>query len=152
MSSMECLREQEILEAVNYGRYSEELKAHASQCAVCSDVVQVATVLREDLEGGLAYVRVPSAGLVWWRAEIRSRQDAMRTASRPITWVQAFGGACTAGVGIALLSRAWPWLKHAITQIDISTLSFAQWSLLLAAALALLIIGPLAMYLVLSDE
>jgi hypothetical protein len=152
MSRMECLREQEILEAVNCGRYSEEQKTHASQCAVCSDVVAIATVFREDLEGGFADASVPSAGLVWWRAEIRSRQEAMRTASRPITWVQAFGGACTAGVGIALLSRAWPWLKHAITQIDISTLSFAQWSLLLAAVLALLIIGPLAMYLVLSDE
>ena len=152
MSRMECLREQEILAAVNCGRYSEELKTHTSECAICSDIVEIATLLREDLEGGLADARVPSAGLVWWRAEIRSRQEAMRTAARPITWVQAFGGACTAGVALALLDRAWPWLKHSIAQIDISALSFAQWSLLLAAALALLVIGPLAMYLVLSDE
>jgi len=151
MSRMECLREQEVLDAVRCGRCSDELKTHASECAVCSDVVEIATLFREDLEGGLAHARVPSAGLVWWRAEIRSRQEALRTVSRPITWVQAFGGACTAGVGIALLGRAWPWLKHALTQIDVSTLSLSQWSLLLSA-LALLIIAPLAMYLVLSDE
>jgi hypothetical protein len=152
MSRMECLREQEVLDAVRCGQYSDELRTHAGQCAICSDVVEIATVLREDFEGEIAHARVPSAGLVWWRAEIRSRQEAVRTVSRPITWVQAFGGACTAGVAIALFSRAWPWLKHAISQIDVSTLSIAQWSLLFAAAIALFIVAPVAMYLVLSDE
>jgi hypothetical protein len=151
MSRMECGREQDVLDAVRCGRYSDELRAHTNECALCLDTMEVATVLREDLEGSLPDARVPSAGLVWWRAEIRSRQEAMRTVARPITWVQAFGGACLAGAGIAVLSRGWPWLKHAISQIDISTLSFAQWGLLLAL-LVLLIIGPLAMYLVLSDE
>ena len=78
-------------------------------------------------------------------------QEAMRAVSRPIRWVEAFGGACAAGVAVALFSQAWPWLKQALALIDVSSLSFAQWTVLLAAALALLI-APVAMYFVLSDE
>ena len=84
MSRMECLRDQEIMDAVRCGRLSEELKAHARECAICSDAVEIATLFREDFEGGLDHARVPSAGLVWWRAEIRARQEKGRGRSHSL--------------------------------------------------------------------
>ncbi len=152
MNIHECLREQEVIDAAQCDRWPEDLRLQLTQCALCADLLEVARAIHDDRESGLADVRVPSAGLVWWRAELRARQEAMRNASRPITFVQAFGAACTAGVVFALISRAWPWLKSLLELPDFSALSLAQWGVLLAFTLALLVVAPLAMYLVLSDE
>ena len=156
MTIRECPREQEVMESVSCGRWPDhvpaDLRQHVTQCSLCAGVVEVALALHEDHEALSLNARVPPPGLVWWRAEIRARQEAMRSASRPITLFQAFGGACAVGVFLALLSRAWPWLKNTISLIDVSAFSFAEWSMLLALALVILIIAPVAMYLVLSDE
>lgn len=156
MNIHECPREQEVMESVSRGGWPDhspaDLREHVPQCSLCASVVEVALALHEDHEALSLNARVPPPGLVWWRAEIRARQDAMRTASWPMTLVQAFGGACTAGVALALLSRAWPWLKNTLSLIDVSAFSFSEWSMLLALALVILIIAPVAMYLVLSDE
>ena len=156
MNVRECLQEQEVIEIVACGRWPDQcpngLRAHAAACAVCADAVEVALAFRNDIEAATPDVQVPPPGLVWWRAELRARQEAMRTVSRPMTLFQAFGGACTAGVAVALLTRVWPWFKTFLTLPDFSALSFLQWGVLLAFALAVLIVAPLAMYLVLSDE
>ena len=156
MNTMECLREQEVMEAVRCGRWphrcSEDLRAHVASCAICVDVLEVAVALHADHDTAYLEARVPPAGFVWWRAELRARQEALRTASRPMTLVQALGGACTAGVAFAFLSRFWPWLKTFFALPDLHALSFSQWGVLLSFVVALLIVAPLAMYLVLSDE
>jgi hypothetical protein len=89
---------------------------------------------------------------MWWRAELRARQEAVRKASRPMTLVEAFGAAAAIGVGVALLRRAWPWLQRFLAIPDLSALSFTQLAIVIAFAVGILVIAPLAMYLVLSDE
>ena len=42
----------------------------------------------------------PSSAIVWWRAQMRARQEAARTAERPITIVH--GVAIASGAGLAL--------------------------------------------------
>lgn len=152
----ECTREPEAIQTVHSGcwpgRSPDDLRSHITECAICADAVEVALAFRDDLEVALPDVHVPPPGLVWWRAELRARQEAMRKVSQPMTLVQAFGGACTVGVAVALLSRAWPSLKEAIALIDPSTFSYSQWTMMIAGAIALLIVAPLAMYLVLSDD
>ena len=156
MNTCECLREQEVMDSVACGRWPErapaDLREHLAHCALCASVLEVALALHEEHDILYLNARVPPPGLVWWRAELRARQEAMRSASRPMTLVQAFGGACAFGVALALLSRAWPWLKNTIAIVDVADFSFSEWSVLLAAALLILIIAPVAMYLVLSDE
>ena len=155
MKPTECVREHEVMEMVACGRWTdrcpEELRAHVAACELCSDVLEVALAFHEDREAH-GDVQVPSAGLVWWRAELRARQEAMRKASRPMTVVQAFGAAAGVGAAAALLSLAWPWLRAVATLPDLSTFSFAQWGIVIVIAFAVLIIAPLAMYLVLSDD
>ena len=110
MKLTECRRECEVVEAVGCGRWPErcpeDLRDHVSSCAVCSQVLEVALVLRDDRESAYQQAVIPSAGLVWWRAELRARQEAMRAASRAITFVQAFGAAAVIGMSLALLSLA----------------------------------------------
>ena len=69
-----------------------------------------------------------------------------------MTLVEAFGAAAGVGVSVALVKIAWPWLKPLLVLPDFSLLSFSQWGVVIPFALAILVIAPLAMYLVLSDE
>lgn len=107
MSAMECDREIEIVEAITCGRWpsgtSEELQTHAATCPVCTDVVSVALALTQDRSDGLLAARVPSAGLVWWRAEMRARRDAVNRATRPLRIVEWTALVCVlAAAGIFL--------------------------------------------------
>jgi hypothetical protein len=144
------------MEIVSCGRWPEqcpeELRVHIAACAICGDVLEVALALHEDRGSVHAHAQIPSADLMWWRAELRARQEAVRKASRPISFVAAFGAASAVGVVVALLSSAWPWLERFLVVPDLSALSFTQLAIVIAFAVAILVIAPLAMYLVLSDE
>jgi hypothetical protein len=165
MKPIECPREPEVLELAAAGRWpdrcGDDVHAHVTQCSICSDAVEVAIALREDYQEAVAHAHVPPAGLVWWRAELRARQEAMRTVSRPMTFVQAFGGACAAGVVVAVFSQFWPLIKNwfalpALPQVEMTALNplLATWGAPIAFAivLAVIVVAPVAMYLVLSDE
>jgi hypothetical protein len=155
MRLAECQREQEIMELVACGRWPErcpdELRSHLAACEFCTDVLEVALAFHADRETH-ASIQVPSAGLVWWRAELRARQEVMRKVSRPMTLIQAFGAAAGVGAAVAILSQAWPWLKRLLALPDLATLSLSQWGLVIAIAFAVIVVAPLAMYLALSDE
>ena len=87
---------------------AQELRAHASVCAACTDVIRVGRMLREDLEVRAAGLRLPAAGQVWWRAAIRARLEAVQSASQPITWLQGVAAAGIAAVACAAVVFAWP--------------------------------------------
>lgn len=107
MSAVECSREVEMVEAITAGRWPsgciEELKLHAANCSVCSDVVRVALALTRDRSSAMQTVRVPSAGFVWWRAEMRARRDAVRTATRPLQIVEWIAALCVIAAAAAVL-------------------------------------------------
>src|SRR4030095_2380981 len=118
---------------------------HIAQCTICADVLEVALALHEDRASAHVQAQIPSADLMWWRAEIRARQEAVRKASRPISFVAAFGAASAIGVVVALLSRAWPWLQRFLVFPDLSVLSFTQLAIVLAFTVGILVTAPVAM-------
>jgi hypothetical protein len=94
--------------------------------------------------------------LVWWRAEIRARQEAGRVAARPITFVQMLTAVCGIGLGVFLLI----WSGHG-SLAGIGTAEFwvglanelVLLPLLVYLSIALLaILATVALYLALSDE
>jgi hypothetical protein len=113
-----------------------------------------------------ARVRVPSAGLVWWRVTIRARAEASRVAERPITVVQGIAGACAVGLACGVVGAAWrslEWFQRlgdVISGLEPNRLDLAaasalifQHALPLVVGLgACLLIAPLALYVVLSDD
>ena len=48
----------------------------------------------------------PSSAIVWWRAQMRARQEASLAADRPITIVHALAIACGAGFALSLIGTA----------------------------------------------
>ena len=171
MNALDCRHEPEVAAAVLSGRWpqacEEELRAHASECAVCGGVTTVAELLRQDQAASLGDVRVPAAGQVWWRAAVRARVEAAHTASRPLTWMQGLAAAAVAGLAVALFGVAWPFVRESASRVttliesvspgasEVTSLlgSVVQQALpLLRSAGAFVIITPIALYFALSEK
>jgi len=165
----ECGREADVLEAVAFGRWPDhaaELRAHVAACAVCADLAEVAQALHDDRDAACREAPVPTAGMVWWRATIRARADAARTASRPITVAQGIAAACAVGLACGLAGILWrslPWVDRvgeiatriAAGRVDFtsaSTLATEHALPLVLALAACLVLAPLALYITLADE
>jgi len=157
---MECAREQDVVDAVTSGRWPERvdaaLRAHVAGCAICADVAEVARALQEDHEAAWRDARIPSSARVWWRAEMRARQEAARQAARPMAVAQAAAAACGGGVLIAFVMLFWPALRGLFTALDASTLASLSGNLpvlgLVLAIGSILLIAPIAIYFVFSDR
>lgn len=160
-----CPREADVIEHVTGGGWpqcaEDDLRAHAAHCPVCIDVIHVATLLREEHALACREARLPSAGLVWWRAELKARQEAARMAARPMTFMQVVAAACALAAALTLAGMFTPWLRGAARTLlegpwtfDVGTVDAAslmavvsQGGLpLLLAVGAWLVLAPVALY------
>jgi hypothetical protein len=172
VGTIDCVREAEVLDAVVHGRWpsavpgEEDLRQHAMACPVCADIAVVARVLRDERQEAWREAHVPTAGHVWWRATIRARAEGARAAARPITVAQGLGGACAAGVCASLIGLTWPSVAQALAWVGAalswggrfevftlasSALQQSLWPILVPIGVCVVLM-PLALYLVLSDE
>jgi len=176
MTAAECSREQDVINAIVTGRWpdqcDESLCAHAAECAVCKELVEVTSVMRLDRDGLHKEMSLPSAGQVWWRAAIRARLEASQRVAQPMSWIFGISLACAAGLAIAAVQLLWSpmrvafggsspdawasWLDLAFTRLlltltNLGPLATTGVFVLLGAA-ACLVLAPLALYFALSDE
>ena len=108
-----------------------------------------AGALRADRDVALQDVRVPSAGLVWWRAELRARQEAARKSERTMSLMQAFAAACSVGVAVALAGGVLP---SVLALFSFATPAGSIHLVLAIALAAVLVAAPVALYFVFSDK
>jgi hypothetical protein len=166
----DCPKEQLVVNAVLSGHWPHDcddtLVAHAKECVTCREVANVSLLLRDDNDDSRFEMHVPAAGQVWWRAAVRARLEGTSAATRPITWMHGITGAIVAGVVLAVITAVWPMLPGAIDTARTSARQFfpsaeaasavagaLQQSLLIAlVAAVLLVVAPLALYFVLSDD
>jgi hypothetical protein len=169
MSGNECPREPDVLEAIAFGRWPDgcgDLVTHAASCAMCADLVDVALALHDDRTALCREAQLPSSGMVWWRATIRARAEATRTATQPISVLQGIAGACVAGTAAGLVTIAWQWMhwmdrvgelavrleSRRADIIAASTFATAHGLPILFAVAAGLVLAPLALYITLADD
>jgi hypothetical protein len=161
MTNLECLREPEVLDAIASARWPHrmppELAEHVASCGICAEVAMVAAAIRDDQDAAWPEVSVPSSGQVWWRAEMRTRQEAIRQASRPIAIAQsvALVFALTLAAGASWL--AWTWGRDHLSSLDLASISGAARTSpltvsFIVALCALAVVAPVALFLVLSDD
>jgi len=162
VTDISCTREQDVLDAVASGRWSGELRAHAASCAVCADVADVARAFRDDEAwgpGGLggSNIQVPPSGRVWWRAELRARQEAARAAAAPIGVVHAVAAICAAALALVVAGLQWPRVADALGSVWTwagSLPATAAHPLAFAIGVALgagLLLASVALYFVFSE-
>ncbi len=153
-----CDREIETFDAISSGAWpdtcDDSLRAHVANCAICSDVVEVATALIDDRDDALRHAPVPPSGVVWWRMQLRARNEAAQSARRTVIAVQAAVFAAVIAIALAILGGTW-WTKlpH-IDEIAASgLLVVAQWGVPLLLALAIwLTLAPVAVWLAVAKD
>ena len=67
MKLPQCEREAAVLAAASRGEWTDELRAHARDCAVCSDAALVAEFVAAE---PAASITVPDGALIWWKAQL----------------------------------------------------------------------------------
>jgi hypothetical protein len=122
-----------------------------AQCPECGPLVALAAEICREYDDTRKDARVPTPEIVWWRAQMRARQDASRAAARPIVFTQAIAIAALIGL---LASVATRLTLPAISWTDMTPALVASLPLLRFAVIAavLLVAAPVAVYFALSRD
>ena len=168
MSTRTCPRESDVLDAVSAGRWPDrapaDLRAHAETCGVCAALGAVAAALRDEHEIEWSTARVPDAGVVWRRAQLRARAEAARTAARPVSAALGVALSCAAGLAVAFVGAgaAWlapwlDWMAGSVSTLEAGALAVLPFASLAGRVVALafviwIVLVPVVVSLVLADE
>ena len=122
MNTIECPRESDVLSMVVTGQWParspEELRRHVASCDVCAELAAAASAIDIEAETSRPLSReVPSAGTVWWRAQLRARQEAARDAIRPMTAAHTLGLAAIFAVAGAVFGASAPWFQAGLRNL-----------------------------------
>ncbi len=162
-----CPFEKELHELLVKGRWPQaaapDLRAHITTCRSCSKLALVTETFRRARAATIAVARPGSPGVLWWRAQLRRRNAAVESITRPLLGAQIFALAFTLLVGAgflifeALRSDTWrTWLQRipqsAAAQWDAFRATGAidpGWGLLvvLPVVATVLLLGAFAVYL-----
>jgi hypothetical protein len=66
----------------------EALRAHARECAVCGEIVQVSQWMQTLAEAPDGTEVLPDPGLLWWRARLSEKQMKMERAGKILGWLE----------------------------------------------------------------
>jgi hypothetical protein len=165
---IECPREQDVLDAFAAQRWparcDDELRAHVHACGICTDLVTVAGALLNDQDTVYTGTRTPPSGLVWWRAQLRAREEDARAAARPIAFIQGVAASVAVWLLVTLV-RSVPtvrlialkeWMAGLVPHIAVPlpTITHAAAAIPVAVLLAgaALLLAPIAIYLAVNED
>lgn len=126
----------------------------------------VAQAIADEASAARMEAAPPSSAIVWWRAQLRARQEAAQIADKPIAVVHALSIACGAGLALALIGiviagvrGSLGWLADVyagaasmMTAVAATDLSSRWIALPLTAMLVSAVIVSIAAVFVLRDE
>jgi len=113
-----CEREPEVMEAVQSGRL-EELRSHISACPACADLVVVLESFQKEGQLPPDDVRLPTAGLVWFKSQLRARREATEEALKPVSVAEKVAYTSVLAGLIAALAWEWPQFGKWFGGIDL---------------------------------
>lgn len=89
-----CPREKEVKELLEQGHWpracAPELRAHVRACRDCSDLALVSEAFRTARAEAAGAANLAAPGALWWRAQLRRRQQAIERIGRPLMGAQIF--------------------------------------------------------------
>ncbi len=127
-----CPQEEAIQQLLQSGGWPQaatpDLRAHALHCPGCRDLVLVRQSLTAARAATLPAPRLPSSGVLWWRAHLRQRAAAMERLHRSILLTQVLV------VSLTLLIAGGVFLPQAGSGWQLFS-SFSGWLTGMAASL-----------------
>lgn len=163
-----CPRESELSGLLAHGQWPQaatpELRDHVHGCRACGDLALVKDAFQQARAETIRDSQpIGSAGVLWWRAQLRRRRAAVERVGRPLLNAQIFALAVSllAAIGFAGLEArhgiGWlDWLQglphSATTQFaDLSSAGFFNsgwfWLLAVSAAATLALLAGVVAYL-----
>jgi len=93
---LHCEKEGLVTRALANGAFDGDdgLVTHACSCPVCSEVVLVSRFLKA--ETPTAAPQLPDAGILWWRAQLDLKRNAVARATRAVRVVRSLAYAAAA--------------------------------------------------------
>jgi predicted anti-sigma-YlaC factor YlaD len=156
MSFGTCSREKEVTDLFKRGQWpalaSPELHAHVASCRACRDLIAVTQAFNHERAHAAVEAQLESPGVIWWRAQLRRRNAALRQVRRPLLAAQIFAvvpALIAAIVYLAIHARAGAGWLSLITDmpaaLHVESLLPPSWQSAQNAWLVLLLIAALAL-------
>ncbi len=119
MSMGSCKRQAEVRELLTRGHWPHacpaELRAHLDSCRSCAELVAVTEAFQRSRATAVIEARLPAAGAIWWRAQLRRRNAALERVGRPILGAYLFALTVMLLVaGAAVIEQA----RHGVRWLD----------------------------------
>jgi hypothetical protein len=143
---------------VTFNRNEPELTEAQIDAIVAEAIAAEASVARRE-------AAPPSSAIVWWRAQMRARQEATKAVERPLTIVHGVAIACGVGLLLSLgtagaaLTGSAAWLTGVYESLvaatgPLATIDFtSRWiTLPMTAMLISALVASIAAYLIFADE
>ena len=141
-----CVREDELLDALGRGFVPDELHAHVTTCEACSELRSVAGALLDERVEAIKEAAVPNSSAMWWRMQMRHRQEVQAASRRSLALAQAATLVIALGLTYALFGTdVTANVKHLLASIRVSTpvlLIFASWA----------VFAPIAGYIAIKQK
>ena len=119
---------------------------------------EIEAIVRDAIAAEAAVARreaaPPSSAIVWWRAQMRARQEAAKAVERPLTIVHAVAIACGLGLLASIAGLAIAVVKGSLGTISLTTIDLtSRWITLPATAMLVsALVASVAALLIFADE
>ncbi len=159
---MGCSRTVEVQELLRLGHWpnaaDSELAEHVRGCRRCGEMVLVTQALGAAKASSMNEARVEPPSLVWWRAQLRRKHEAVQRVERPMRaqMLVVLAVVCV-GLGLAFRlsggSNAWrAWMSAGAQTMVRSGVGNLGVGPVVASAVALATMAGLAVYLSLERK
>jgi hypothetical protein len=101
-----CEHESIVAAAVSRGELPENLRVHIEQCSACSATFSIAQRLQR-MAAAYSEESQPTASSMWWRLRVRSRQENLNRAEKPLIWMQRIFVVAMIFLCATLMAAAW---------------------------------------------
>jgi hypothetical protein len=156
-----CPHEAEVKAILRQGHWPEacdrELRQHIQTCRSCAEQLLVLQAFHAARAHAMQAAPIDHPNLLWWRAQLRRRNEALQRVSRPITTAQVFAFCISILAAAALLRKGFnwsSWLPQSSSASHFDALSFftsikADWGplLLLTGLGTVVLLSAVVVYL-----
>ena len=163
---MHCEKEEEVIRARAEGLLAGDgepaseggaaLREHVAACPICQEALFLAELFERDQRALGAQAPLPEADLVWWKAQLRARREAVRRAEAPVVFAEKAAWVTGALSAAGLAAWQWPairgWLALIASAPILGPHSEPLAALFVAGLVSTLVLAGVSLYLIWSEK
>ncbi len=107
MTKNPCDYENAVVKSLKSSVSTDEISTHLQACADCQETARVVLFFQSNLKKESPPKPLPTAGLIWFKSNLRKKQLATERAGQPILIVQTVAAIVFSGAFIWLYSGGW---------------------------------------------